>query len=114
MKHVTHLDAQLHQNSQSCKVLEYGNIETIDGADIEIKGRYPEANFALNKKSDLVVRVLSGTGRLAVRNKEMLLNIGDVAFVGKDEPYFFEGHDLKMFMVCTPAWNVGQYSEVKL
>ena len=109
MKHVTRLEANIHQNSPSCKVFEYGSNATIDGADIEIDGQYPEGNFALNEKSDFVVRVLAGTGKLVTKNKETLLNVGDAAFVEHGESYYFEGKDLQLFMACSPAWNPEQY-----
>lgn len=106
--------AETHQNGPNCRVLEYGNNGSIDGADIEINGRYPEINFALNEKSDMVIRVLSGIGKLATKRAEVTLNAGDVAFVEHGEAYYFEGKDLLLFMACTPAWSPEQHSEVEV
>lgn len=113
MKHTTRSAADTHQNSPNCHVLEYGNSGSIDGADIEINGRYPETNFALNEESDMVIRVLSGMGKLATKRAEVMLSVGDVAFVEHGEAYYFEGNELQLFMACTPAWKPKQYSEVE-
>ena len=113
MKKVANNSAQVHENSPSCKVFEFGNISSIDAADIHINGRYPEQEFAINRKSDFVVRVLSGLGRVATKTSETELSSGDVVFVSRGEAYYFEGEELKMFMACTPAWNPEQYSEIE-
>lgn len=113
MKHKKLSQAQKHKNSPTCVVYEFGSNGSIDGADIEINGRYPEANFALNEQSDLVIRILSGSGKLVTKTAEATLSVGDVAFVEHGEVYYFEGQDLKLFMACTPAWDPAQYKEVK-
>lgn len=105
-------EATIHQNSPSCEVKEFGGIETIDGADILIDGRYPETGFSLNEESSFVIRVLDGTGTLAVQGSSQQLAEGDVAFIEKGEAYYFEGQNLSLFMASTPAWNPEQYSNV--
>jgi mannose-6-phosphate isomerase-like protein (cupin superfamily) len=113
MKHVSLTEATIKQNSDSCEVAEFGGIDTIDGADITIHGRYPEQGFAMNEKSDMVARIFSGKGKLVTKDKETTLRDGDVIFVGHGEAYFFTGQNIKLFMVCTPAWNLAQYREVE-
>jgi|GEM_PF-2201204 mannose-6-phosphate isomerase-like protein (cupin superfamily) len=113
MKHIPRSAVEIVQNSDSCEVTEFGGIESIDGADVAIDGRYPVTNYALNEKSDMVIRVLSGAGRITTRDIEVMLEAGDVAFVGKGEAYYFEGQNLKLFMACTSAWSSEQYSGVE-
>lgn len=113
MKYVSANSAEQKQNSESCEVREFGNIETIDGADIVINGRYPEVGFAMNENSDMVARVLSGSGRIITKKVETSLNLGDVVFVEKQEAYYLEGDKLELFMVCAPAWKLEQYKNVE-
>lgn len=114
MHHRRQNDAEPHVNSESCTVWEYGGIGAIDGADARIDGRYPEVGYALNEVSDMSVRILSGTGRLATQHTAADLIAGDVAFVPHGEAYFFEGQSLSFFMACTPAWSAEQYREIDL
>jgi len=106
-------EAILHQNSASCSVYDFGGIGVIDGADISIHGRYPENGFAVNAKSDLVIRIISGSGKLITGDCEAILSPGDVAFIERAEAYCFEGKNLELFMACTPAWSPKQYRVMK-
>lgn len=112
MKHVSQRQSVEHQNSPSCSVREYGNITTIDGTDAHINGRYPETGFAVNKISDVALKVLGGYGLLATKTTSQELKPDDVAFVPHGEAYYFEGTSLKIFMACAPAWSPDQYSEI--
>lgn len=112
MKFSPNSSAKIHQNSLSCEVKEFGDVGTIDGADIVINGRYPERGYSVNEISSFVIRVLGGTGVLATRNDSIRLTEGDVAFVGKGEVYYFEGQNLALFMASTPAWSPKQYSNI--
>lgn len=112
MKHVQKSEAIIHQNSPSCSVSEYGHVTTIDGADAYIHGRYPEARFAVNEISDVVLKVLGGYGLLVTKTDSRELKPDDVTFVPHGEAYYFEGTDLKIFMACTPAWSPDQYTEI--
>ena len=112
MLHRNQDEATVHRNSPSCEVKEFGNIGAIDGADILINGRYPENGYSINQLSSFVVRILSGSGKLATRDEDIDLAAGDVAFVEKGEAYYFEGQNLTLFMASTPAWRPEQYSNV--
>lgn len=89
---------------------EFGNIGSIDGADITINGRYPETGYSLNEKSSFVIRILGGEGLLVGNNDKIAVREGDVVFVEKGEPYYFEGKNLLLFMASSPAWHPDQYS----
>lgn len=112
MLHKAKDKAVVHRNSPSCEVREFGDVGTVDGADIAINGRYPERGYSVNEISSFVIRVLEGTGVLATRNDSIRLTEGDVAFVEKGEAYYFEGQNLALFMVSTPAWSPEQYSNI--
>lgn len=112
MKHISRQQSIEHQNSPSCHVREYGHITTIDGADAYVNGRYPETHFAVNKISDMTLKVLGGYGVLVTRTVSQELYTGDVAFIPHEEAYYFNGTQLQIFMACTPAWSPDQYIEI--
>lgn len=103
----------MHQNSDTCVVYEYGANRQNDCAKAVINGRYPERNFAMNEVSEMTVYVLSGLGRVATRDAAAELRPGDVCFIGKNEPYYYEGKDLAVLMVSTPPWSPDQYTETE-
>jgi len=112
MLHTSKDEAATKQNGPACEVKEFGGIVSIDGADIVIDGRYPEEGYSVNEVSSFVIRVLNGTGTLALQGNLVSLAEGDVAFVENGEAYYFEGQNLTIFMACTPAWNPEQYANV--
>ena len=113
MLHKPKDEAVTKRNGPTCEVKEFGGIASIDGADIVIDGRYPAEGYSVNKASSFVIRVLNGTGTLAVRGYQTSLTEGDVAFVENGEAYYFEGQNLAIFMACTPAWAPEQYTNVE-
>lgn len=61
-------------------------------AEITIDGRYPEQDWARNRHSDEMVRVMRGTGRLAIRNSESTrLEAGDVTHIPAGEQFSWSG-----------------------
>ncbi len=113
MKHISKSSAQEHANSPSCTVWEYGSEGAMDAADALVNGRYPETGFALNEVSDMSVRVLGGTGKLATKQVIVDVVAGDVVIIPHGEAYYFEGQNLKFFMACSPVWSPEQYKEVE-
>ena len=113
MKRVSQSEASVHKNSENCTIYEYGHSELSDCAKAVINGRYPVKNFALNEMSEMTVFVLSGLGRIATKDTVVELEPGDACFIGKNEPYYYEGEDLAILMFSTPAWTPEQYKEVE-
>ena len=96
----------------ACSVTEYGKIGDADVAEATINGRYPEQGFSLNRKSDMMIRVISGTGAVALREVGFELYPGNVILIEKETPYSYEGDQLCVVLVCSPAWNKDQYEIV--
>jgi mannose-6-phosphate isomerase-like protein (cupin superfamily) len=99
-------------NSDVCSGRQY-NIgdKDIDGAIININGRYPNKNFMVNLRCKELAYIIKGTGKVAIENQEFILQEGDLAFINKGEKYYWEGN-MTMFMPCTPAWYTEQHKAV--
>lgn len=113
MKIIHKNQTKIFKNSDACTATEYPmEDKDINGAVIELKGRYPDKGRVVNLKCKELAYVIKGSGRLVVEGKEMKLNEGDLVLIEAGEKFFWEGN-LIMFMPCTPAWYPGQYKEVK-
>lgn len=113
MKYVPKADAQRFDNSPSCTVFEYGGDTEFGGAVGHITGRYPESGWALNQRSKEMVYVIKGTGTLSIGEASFSLREGDMALIDANEPYFFEGNGLEIFIPTTPAWTFEQFSHLE-
>lgn len=75
---------------------------------IELSARYPEAGYALNTKSEMVVYVLDGAAVL-VREKRRKLRKDSVALIKAGEKYFWQPHDsVTLLIFSTPPWTSDQ------
>jgi mannose-6-phosphate isomerase-like protein (cupin superfamily) len=109
MKFVKKAQAKQFENSPSCFAYEYPlQDEDINGAVIELSGRYPERGLAVNEASKELVYVVKGQGILSVNDEQLDLSEGDMVLILPGEKYFFEG-ELKMLMPCSPAWRPEQH-----
>lgn len=112
MKIIHKNQTKIFKNSEACMAIEYPmGDKDINGAVIELNGRYPDKGRAVNLKCKEMAYIIKGSGRLVVENKEEKLNKGDLVLIEPGEKFFWEGK-LTMFMPCTPAWNHEQYKEV--
>lgn len=84
----------------------------INGAVIELSGRYPDTGRVVNLKCKEIAYVISGSGKIVVENEEINLSEGDMILVEPGEKYFWEGK-LKIFVPCAPAWYPEQHKEVE-
>lgn len=113
MKVVYKNQTEKFKNSEVCTAIEYPmNDKDINGAVVEINGRYPDKGRVVNLKCREMAYVVKGSGKIVVEGKEVELNEGDLALFEPGERYFWEGN-LLMFMVCTPAWYPEQHKEVE-
>lgn len=97
------------KNSDVCIAIEYPmDDKDINGAVIELDGRYPDTGRVVNEKCKELVYVIEGAGTLTVEGEEIQLAEGDLAMIEPNEKYFFEGK-LKLFTPCTPAWYPEQH-----
>ncbi len=101
------------QNSDVCLAIEYPlGDKDINGAVIELKGRYPDKGRVVNLKCKELSYIIEGSGKVVVEGKETELKEGDLVLIEPGEKYFWEGN-LVMFVPCVPAWYPEQHKETK-
>lgn len=112
MKLIKKSQTKKFKNSSVCIATEYPmGDKDINGALIELKGRYPDKGRVVNLKCKEMAYIIKGSGKLVVEGKEIKLRTGDLVLINPGEKYFWEGKMI-MFVPCTPAWYLGQYKEV--
>ena len=76
-------------NSADCIATEYPMEEkNINGAVVEIKGRYPGKGRVMNLECKEMVFVVDGEGKVVVEDNEINLNEGDLILIEPGEKYF--------------------------
>ena len=109
MEYVKADEVRIVSNSSVCKVLEYElNDKDLNGAVVEISGRYPDTGWALNQKCKMLGFVLKGTGRLTTQSKTITLSKNDMVLILPGEKYYWDGH-ITLLLPATPAWYPEQY-----
>lgn len=84
--------------------------KAISGAIEEIKDRYPEKSFAVNKKSKELAFVLSGEGYIVTPTQKRPIHVGDLIFVDKGDLFAWEAKGaLTLFMANTPKFYPEQH-----
>lgn len=113
MKIISRTQAKTFKNSDACTAIEYPmEDKDINGAVIELAGRYPAKGRVVNLVCKEMAYIINGSGRLVVEDKEMIFKEGDLILIGVEEKYFWEG-DAQIFMPCVPAWYPEQHKEVE-
>jgi mannose-6-phosphate isomerase-like protein (cupin superfamily) len=113
MKIVKKSQTHTFQTSDVCKAIEYPMGDSdINGAIIELTGRYPTQGKVVNTKCKELAYIISGSGKLILENEEIDVNEGDLILVEPNENYCWEG-TMTMFVPCTPAWYPQQHMDVK-
>jgi len=101
------------KNSDVCTATEYPfEDKDINGAVIELEGRYPDKGRVVNLKCKELAYVIKGSGKVWIEGKEVVLNEGDMVFIEPGEKYYWEGK-MTVFVPCTPAWYPEQHEEVE-
>ncbi|MDP2860327.1 MAG: hypothetical protein Q8N98_01275 [bacterium] len=85
--------------------------EKINGAVVEIDGRYPANGRVKNEISRELIFVLGGVGKIAVEGEKFSLARGDLAIISPNERYCFSGK-LKLFVANTPKWTPREHRAV--
>lgn len=84
--------------------------KAISGAIAEIKDRYPEKGFAVNKVSKELAFVISGNGYVITSEIKQPINVGDLIFLDKGESFAWEAKGaLTLFMANTPKFDPEQH-----
>lgn len=113
MKIIHKNQTEKFKTSDVCTAIEYPlGDKDINGAVIELSGRYPDKGRVVNLKCREMAYIIKGSGKIVVEGKEIGLNEGDLVLVEPEEKYFWEGN-LTMFVPCTPAWYPEQHKEVE-
>jgi len=101
------------KNGESCVAFEYPtNDRDINGAVIELSGRYPQTGRVVNEKCKEMAYIISGSGKLVVEDKEYELNTGDLVLINPGEKFYWQGN-MEIFMPCVPAWTPQQHKFIK-
>lgn len=113
MKIIHKNQTKIFKNSEACTAIEYSlGDKDINGAVIELNGRYPDKGRAVNLECKEMAYVIKGSGRLVVEGKETKFKEGDLVLINPGEKFFWEGN-MEIFMPCTPAWYPQQHKEVE-
>ena len=113
MKIIRKEETKKFKNSEVCTAIEYPmEDKDINGAVVEIAGRYPDKGRVVNLKCREMGYVIKGSGKITVEGKKLELNEGDLVLFEPGEKYFWDGN-LTMFMSCVPAWYPEQHKEVE-
>jgi mannose-6-phosphate isomerase-like protein (cupin superfamily) len=113
MKIIYKNQTKIFKNSDTCTAIEYPlNDKDINGAVIELSGRYPDKGRTVNLECKEMAYIIKGLGKVVVDDEEIKFNEGDLILIEAGEKFFWEGN-AQIFMPCTPAWNPGQYKNVE-
>ncbi|MCK5084230.1 MAG: cupin domain-containing protein [Candidatus Pacebacteria bacterium] len=111
---IIHKDqTKVYKNSDACTAIEYPlGDKDINGAVIELDGRYPDRGRTVNLVCKEMAYIIKGFGKLVIEDKETELREGDLVLIEVGEKFFWEGN-MRIFMPCTPAWYPEQHKEVE-
>lgn len=106
--------AEKGSNSDVCSTLEYDfQDKDIDLCISEIKGRYPDIGYTVNRKCKELVYVLEGSGTIIFESNQVDFKEGDSILIEPNEKYYWLADYAKVALACTPAWSKDQYEEVE-
>lgn len=88
------------------------NESAINGAVIELSGRYPETGRVVNTTCTELLYVISGMGEASTADEQVALSLGDQLLIQPNEAYYIEGN-LELYIACTPAWSPDQHMTVE-
>jgi len=113
MKIIHENQTKKSKNNDVCIVIEYPfGDRDINGAIIELSGRYPSKGAVVNLKCKELAYIIEGSGRVVVEGEEVKIKKGDLILIEVGEKYFWEAN-LEMLTSCTPAWYPEQHKEVE-
>ena len=112
MKIIRKDQTETFKNGNNCIAIEYpSDDKDINGAIIELTGRYPDKGKSVNLKSKELAYIIKGFGRVVINNEEFEISEGDLIYIEPNEKIHWEGN-LTMFLPCTPAWTKEQYKKI--
>lgn len=96
-------------------VTELGGTAHLDAAAANIRGHYPETGFNVNRRSDMILKVMMGMGVIATATARITVRPGSVVTIEHGTPYRYETDKqagLDVFMVSSPPWSPDQYEHI--
>ncbi|MFH1280922.1 MAG: cupin domain-containing protein [Candidatus Beckwithbacteria bacterium] len=84
----------------------------INGAVVEINGRYPDKGRVVNHKCQELVYVVKGKGRLVCEGKPTLFEKGDILIIDSGEKYYWQG-DFTACVSNAPKWTPEQHETLE-
>jgi mannose-6-phosphate isomerase-like protein (cupin superfamily) len=112
MNIVKNHEALVRQNTAACVAYEYDmSADSVNGAVIEISGRYPDTGWALNTVCTSLVYIIEGLGTVEGDRGVRELASGDQLLIAPGEKYSFDG-TMKLLYVATPTWTLEQAKHI--
>lgn len=113
MRIIRKTQTEIFKNGNSCTAIEYPlGDKDINGAIIELTGRYPEEGRAVNMECKEMAYIIKGSGKVVVEGEETRIQEGDLVLIEPGEKFFWDGN-MTIFMPCTPSWTPEQYKKVE-
>jgi mannose-6-phosphate isomerase-like protein (cupin superfamily) len=108
MKFIPASERTSYKVTDSVVSYEYVLSEELNAAPIEISGRYPAVGWALNTACTSLVHILKGNGVVTFEGSAVAVSQNDQLLIEMGEKYAFEGNDLEILYIATPAWTPEQ------
>lgn len=106
--------AMTHKNSESCVVTACTiKNDLLNIAVADIKGRYPEAGYAVNHQVHEMVYIQSGSGAITLSDQVIEFSAGDVILIEPGDYYFWQG-EFTGVIACNPAFTAEQHEVVDM
>jgi mannose-6-phosphate isomerase-like protein (cupin superfamily) len=81
----------------------------MNAAEITLTTRYPETGLSINRKSDMIVRILKGSVTFSSEGETIDLPEGATILVPTEKKYFWLPHgSVTLFTVSSPPWTQEQ------
>lgn len=113
MKVIKRKEANEYSNSNNCYGFEFDlGDKNLDGAVVNVKGRYPEKGSAMNEGCKEFAYIISGGGNINIGGKNFDIESEDMVVIDKGEHFYWEG-EFRLFVYCTPAWSADQHKVVE-
>ncbi len=112
MKTLKKEQAITRRNGSACTVSEYPiEDQDINGAVVELSGRYPDHGRVMNDMCKELIFVVSGSGCAEIEGETVDLSEGSMLLLEPRERYFLDGN-MRLFVPCAPAWYPEQHRAV--
>ena len=89
MKFIHKNQTEKFKNSEHCIAIEYPlGDKDINGAIVELTGRYPDRGRVVNLECKELAYVIKGSGKVTIEDKKIDLQEGDLVLIESGEIFF--------------------------